>query len=104
MTEAVLEKIDGGWIADLTEEMVKIPSVTMNETEVCGYYERQLGELGLEVDVREVTPGRPNLYACLRGQGAGPTLMLNGHLDTIPNQTEQPCCLLYTSDAADDLL
>ena len=91
MTEAVLEEIDGGWIADLTEEMVKIPSVTMNETEVCGYYERQLGELGLEVDVREVTPGRPNLYACLRGQGAGPTLMLNGHLDTIPNQTEQPC-------------
>ena len=91
MTEAVLEKIDGGWIADLTEEMVKIPSVTMNETEVCGYYERQLGELGLEVDVREVTPGRPNLYACLRGQGTGPTLMLNGHLDTIPNQTDQPC-------------
>ena len=91
MTEAVLEKIDGGWIADLTEEMVKIPSVTMNETEVCEYYERQLEELGLEVDVREVTPGRPNLYACLRGQGTGPTLMLNGHLDTIPNQTDQPC-------------
>jgi len=89
--QAVLEKIDGAWIAELTEEMVKIPSVTMNETEVCTYYERQLGELGLEVDVREVTPGRPNLYSCVRGQGDGPTLMLNGHLDTIPNQTNQSC-------------
>ena len=88
---AVLEKIDGEWIAELTEEMVKIPSVTMNETEVCAYYERQLVELGLEVDVREVTAGRPNLYACVRGQGDGPTLMLNGHLDTIPNQTNQSC-------------
>jgi succinyl-diaminopimelate desuccinylase len=43
------------------------------------------------VDVREVTPGRPNLYSCVRGQGEGPTLMLNGHLDTIPNQTNQSC-------------
>jgi succinyl-diaminopimelate desuccinylase len=90
-SQAVLEEIDGDWIADLTEEMVRIPSVTLNETEVCAYYERQLGELGLEVDVREVTPGRPNLYACLHGQGDGPVLMLNGHLDTIPNQTNQPC-------------
>ncbi|MFP6703997.1 MAG: hypothetical protein VB861_19775, partial [Planctomycetaceae bacterium] len=78
-SQAVLEEIDGDWIADLTEEMVRIPSVTLNETEVCAYYERRLGELGLEVDVREVTAGRPNLYACLRGQGDGPALMLNGH-------------------------
>ena len=93
MTElpAALEKIDGDWIADLTEEMVKIPSVTLEETEICAFYERQLVDLGLEVDVREVTPGRPNLYARVRGIGDGPTLMLNGHLDTIPNQTNQKC-------------
>ena len=93
MTElpAALEKIDGDWIADLTEEMVKIPSVTLEETEICAFYERQLVDLGLEVDVREVTPGRPNLYARVRGNGDGPTLMLNGHLDTIPNQTNQKC-------------
>jgi len=90
-SRAVLDGIDGDWIADLTEEMVRIPSVTMDEREVCVFYEQQLRNLGLDVDVREVTPGRPNLYACIRGSGAGPTLMLNGHLDTIPNQTDQPC-------------
>jgi len=86
----ILEHIDRDWIADMTEEMVKIPSVTMNEREVCVFYEQQLRELGLDVIVREVTPGRPNLYARIRGVGGGPTLMLNGHLDTIPNQNNQP--------------
>ncbi len=90
-TRTVLENINGEWIADLTEEMVRVPSVTMDEAAICIYYEQQLRELGLEVDVREVTPGRPNLYARIRGQADGPTLMLNGHLDTIPNQTNQPC-------------
>ncbi|MFP6767513.1 MAG: M20/M25/M40 family metallo-hydrolase [Planctomycetaceae bacterium] len=90
-TQAVLEKINGEWIADLTEEMVRIPSVTMDEAAVCIYYEQQLRGLGLEVDVREVTPGRPNLYARIQGRADGPALMLNGHLDTIPNQTDQSC-------------
>ena len=85
----VLDSIDGSWIADETERLVRVPSVTLEEEEVCRLYERQLRELGLEVDVREVTPGRPNLYARIRGTGGGSTLMLNGHLDTIPNQNNQ---------------
>ena len=55
-TRTVLENINGEWIADLTEEMVRVPSVTMDEAAICIYYEQQLRELGLEVDVREVTP------------------------------------------------
>lgn len=36
---------------------------------------------GLETEVREVEPGRPNVVARLPGRG--PTLLLNGHLDTV---------------------
>lgn len=79
-----LEAIDPEWIAGRTMELVGIPSVTMNEAAVCECYETQLRDLGFDVDVREVTPGRNNLYACIRGEGDGPALMLNGHLDTIP--------------------
>ncbi|MDP7014159.1 MAG: M20/M25/M40 family metallo-hydrolase [Pirellulaceae bacterium] len=88
--DRVLEAVDGGWIADRAEELVRAPSVTLAEQEVCLLYEQQLRALGLDVDVREVTPGRPNLYARIRGGGSGPTLMLNGHLDTIPDQNNQP--------------
>ena len=88
--QQLLNEIDRGWIADQAEALVRVPSVTMNEREVCLLYEQQLRALGLDVDVREVTAGRSNLYTRLRGTGDGPTLMLNGHLDTIPNQNNQP--------------
>ncbi len=65
-------------------ELVDIYSVTMAEAEVCRVYEAMMRDIGLAVDVREVTPGRNNLYAHVAGRGSGPALMLNGHLDTIP--------------------
>lgn len=82
--EQILGAIDGAWMAEQALRLVEVPSVTMEEAEVCRCYEAQLKGLGLEVDVREVTPGRPNLYARIKGTGGGPALMLNGRLDTIP--------------------
>ena len=82
--ESILKAIDGAWIANQAAALVKIPSVTMQEAEVCNYFEAQVRDMGLDVDVREVTPGRSNLYARIPGEGKGPALMLNGHLDTIP--------------------
>jgi acetylornithine deacetylase len=38
---------------------------------------------GLEVDVADVVPGRPNVVGVLRGRRAGATLMLCGHMDTV---------------------
>lgn len=89
--DRVLASIDPEWIARQTVAMTEIPSVTMNEAAVCAHYQARLEDLGLEVDVREVTPGRNNLYACLRGAGGGPSLALNGHLDTIPIGAAWPC-------------
>jgi acetylornithine deacetylase/succinyl-diaminopimelate desuccinylase-like protein len=82
--QAVVDSVDVDWVAEKTLDLVKVPSVTMDEATVCDIYEMQLRELGLKVDVREVSPGRNNLYACIPGVGNGPALMLNGHLDTIP--------------------
>ena len=83
--------VDGEWIAARTESLVSIASVTLDEAEICARYEEMLRDLGLPVEVREVTPGRANLYARLSGSGDGPTLMLNGHLDTIPIGDCPPC-------------
>jgi len=82
--DTVEAAIDAGWIAARAIELIEIPSVTMDEAAVCQMYEQQLRDLGLDVDVRQVTPGRNNLYVRIPGTGNGPALMLNGHLDTIP--------------------
>ena len=85
------DAVDGEWIARQAQALVEIPSVTMQETEVCQYYAAQLRELGFSVDQRQVTDGRYNLYARLPGADNGPSMMLNGHLDTIPIGDCVPC-------------
>jgi acetylornithine deacetylase/succinyl-diaminopimelate desuccinylase-like protein len=82
--EKVLSHIDQEWVAEQTLALVETPSVTMDEAEVCAQYADLMAGIGLDVDVREVTPGRNNLYARIPGLGDGPALVFNGHLDTIP--------------------
>ena len=89
--EDILAAIDGEWIAAQAVRLVQIPSLTMEEEEGCLCFEEQLRQLELEVDVREVTPGRSNLYARIPGSGEGSGLILNGHLDTIPVGNCPPC-------------
>jgi len=38
---------------------------------------------GLDVEMQEVLPGRPNVVGVLEGREPGPTVMLCGHLDTV---------------------
>jgi acetylornithine deacetylase len=44
---------------------------------------RRLEAAGMQVDVTEVLPGRPNVVGRLPGAGDGPSLMLCGHLDVV---------------------
>jgi acetylornithine deacetylase len=38
---------------------------------------------GLEVEIDEAMPGRPNVIVTAHGRSGGPVLLLNGHLDTV---------------------
>ena len=81
---SVSDLIDAEWLAEHTLALVRTPSVTMGEKAVCSQFADLMSSIGLAVDVREVTPGRNNLYARIAGSGDGPSLLFNGHLDTIP--------------------
>ena len=59
------------------------------EGPVADYLARRLEQAGLELDVWEVLPGRPNVVATLRGSGTGKTLMLCGHMDVVRGSDAQ---------------
>ncbi len=43
----------------------------------------ELGSVGLDVEVHDAAPGRPNVVGVVEGRRPGRTLMLCGHLDTV---------------------
>jgi succinyl-diaminopimelate desuccinylase len=47
-----------------------------------------LAPTAAEVHIVEMAPGRPSVAAVIRGSGDGPTLVLNGHMDTVPIDDE----------------
>ena len=61
---------------------VSIPSFTGSEEAMAAWMAEQCEELGLAVQWQQVEDGRANVLATRAGQGGGPTLMFNGHLDT----------------------
>ena len=85
----------GGFVTDsdtiaLLEGLVKIDSVNPSlvpgaagEAEIADYVADFLRSAGLDFRLDEVKPGRVNAVGVLRGGGGGPTLMLNGHTDTV---------------------
>jgi len=83
--------VEAEWLATETMRLVQINSPTLEEADACAFYAEQLAALGLDLDIRQVTPGRNNLYVRVPGEGGGPALMLNGHLDTIPVGQCPPC-------------
>ena len=77
-------------VARLLADLVAIDSVNPDlvpggagEGAIARFIADWLGAAGLEVRLDEVRPGRPNVIAIARGGGGGPTLMLNGHVDTV---------------------
>jgi len=74
-------------IVSLISELVRIPSykgVEGQETEVARCIHHFFQNQGIESELVHVKDGRYNVIARLRGNGRGPSLMLTGHMDTVP--------------------
>ena len=82
----VLDLIDTEVIGRDVLDLVSIPSETGDEAAVVKYYAGLLEREGLVPQWDEAAPGRHNLYARIPGGSpdAGRSLMLHGHMDTIP--------------------
>lgn len=64
--------------------LCEIPSVSGHEGEIGKRAAQILRHSGLEVEEQEVAPQRHNIIARLKTGRVGPTLLFNGHLDTLP--------------------
>jgi len=75
-------------VLPLLERLVSIDSVNpglggAGEAEIAAFVAEWGRGAGLEVELAEAAPGRPNVIATAHGAGAGRTLMLNAHTDTV---------------------
>jgi acetylornithine deacetylase len=77
-------------LTELLERLVAIESVNpavdasgSGEGPIAGFIAEWLERAGLEVEVSEVVPGRPNVIGTARGTGGGRTLLVNAHTDTV---------------------
>jgi acetylornithine deacetylase/succinyl-diaminopimelate desuccinylase family protein len=80
----ILARLDDAYTVKVLKEMISIPSVVREEGALADHLCGELAALGLEPEMQEVEPGRPNVYARLEGGAPGRRLNFNGHTDTVP--------------------
>lgn len=88
-SEKVFGLIDEKRILTMELDVVSTPSHTFEEHKLADYFANVLSDIGLEVEMMDVehpsikgkTSRQP--IARLTGTGGGPSLMFNGHMDTI---------------------
>ena len=81
-----------------TMDLVRIPSycgIPDQELGVAKYLKSLFDREGIECWIDRLDGGRANIYAVLRGKGGGKSLMLNGHLDTVPPYDMTRACDPY---------
>lgn len=83
----VVGSVDFDELVHLTKKLVSIPSHAETEGKekgVVNYVIDYLDEVGCETSLQKIGRDRGNVIGVLKGSGSGKSLMLNGHMDTVP--------------------
>src|SRR5579859_6020722 len=78
----LIHAIDERRLIETACAYVNTPSPTGSEEAMGETVRAAFEDAGLAVSWQEVEDGRPNVIGTLKGQGGGPSLMFNGHMDT----------------------
>ena len=87
MDPALPSQIDRDRLVSVVQDLVRIPSVNPpgGEKPVAEYLFALLNQWGFETTLlNDPDPDRPQVLAFLRGSGQRPPLILNGHIDVVP--------------------
>ena len=72
------------------QAILRVPSVTGDEEAVAKVFADKMRDAGLEVQVYEAAPHRPNLLAEWFGSVPGKRFVFNGHMDVFPPNEGDP--------------
>jgi succinyl-diaminopimelate desuccinylase len=78
--------VDRAAAIKLLKDFIAIPTLNPPGMEKPGaeLLGRELERRGFPAEVTEISPGRANVTARLRGTGEAPALLFNGHIDVVP--------------------
>jgi acetylornithine deacetylase/succinyl-diaminopimelate desuccinylase-like protein len=82
LDERIAAAVDPDRLVDWASHAIGIPSFTGDEQAMGELMADTFREMGLRVQWQQVEEGRPNVLGIQDGAGGGPSLMLNGHMDT----------------------
>lgn len=83
----VLSNVDPQEIERILGRAARIPAFsppTGQEEELAQFFAAELKRAGIDVEVQEVEPRRPNVIGRVKGSGRGKSIAFNGHTDTSP--------------------
>src|SRR5476651_1269774 len=78
----VLDLINRDEVVKIACDLVDIPSPTGSEKQCADYIIDRYKRADIKVLPQVFEDGRSNAIGVIKGKGTGPTLMLNGHMDT----------------------
>jgi len=78
------DRVDRDAIVEMASQLVAIPSPTGEERAVMEFVAAWCAARDLEHQVVVKDPARPNVVVSVGDPTAGPTIVMNGHLDTVP--------------------
>ncbi|HEX7065804.1 MAG TPA: M20 family metallopeptidase [Bacillales bacterium] len=87
LLSSLIDQVDPAETEELLFRLIEIEShqeAAGHEKEITSFIKEYLERCGIDVELQEVTEGRANLIALIKGNGTGPSLVLNGHMDTVP--------------------
>jgi acetylornithine deacetylase/succinyl-diaminopimelate desuccinylase family protein len=82
--DTLISTLNDNEIIAFTRRFVQIASVNGEEKLAAIFLANALQKSGLQIMVREIQPGRPNMVAILPGENPEIGLAFHGHTDTVP--------------------
>jgi len=87
----IFENISGEEVVDLVKDLIRIPShakAKSQEKKAAHFLADKLKKEGIDVRLQKVEDDRFNVIGMIQGESKGRSLILNGHLDTVPPSPE----------------